>query len=211
MTFNWASENIPAILVCWQPGYEAGNALADVITGAVNPSGKLPVTFPRSAGQIPLYYNALSTGRPQQQKGQMWTSGYLDESTTPAYPFGYGLSYTTFAYSDVKLNKSQLKPGETLEVSVNVSNTGKVAGEEVVQLYIRDLSADVARPVKELKGFRKVKIDAEGNQTVTFRLTENDLAYWNRDLKIKADPGRFKVFVGGNSRDVKEAEFDLVR
>lgn len=211
MTFQWASENIPAILVCWQPGFEAGNALADVITGAVNPSGKLPITFPRSLGQVPIYYNSLSTGRPQQQQGQMWTSGYLDASTTPAYPFGYGLSYTTFSYSDIRLNKTQLKPGETLEVSVTVTNTGKVAGEEVVQLYIRDLSADIARPVKELKGFEKIKIDTYGNKVVTFRLTEKDLSYWNQNLKFKADPGKFKVFVGGNSRDVKEVEFELVK
>lgn len=211
MTFQWAMENIPAIIVCWQPGFEAGNALADIVTGAVNPSGKLPVTFPRSVGQVPLYYNALSTGRPRQQEGQMWTSGYLDASNTPAYPFGYGLSYTTFSYSDIKLNKTQLKPGETLEVSVTVTNTGKYAGEEVVQLYIRDLSADIARPVKELKGFEKIKLDTYGNQVVTFRLTEKDLSYWNNNLKFKADPGKFKVFVGGNSRDVKEAEFELVK
>ncbi len=211
MTFQWASDNIPAIIVCWQPGFEAGNALSDIVTGAVNPSGKLPITFPRSLGQVPIYYNALSTGRPQQQQGHMWTSGYLDESTTPAYPFGYGLSYTTFSYSDIRLNKTQLKSGETLEVSVTVTNTGKAAGEEVVQLYIRDLSADIARPVKELKGFEKIKLDTYGNQTVTFRLTEKDLSYWNQELKFKADPGRFKVFVGGNSKDVKEAEFELVK
>lgn len=210
MTFPWAMENIPAIVVCWQPGFEAGNALADIVTGAVNPSGKLPITFPRSVGQVPLYYNALSTGRPQQQQGQMWTSGYLDAPATPAYPFGYGLSYTTFSYSDIRLNKTQLKQGETLEVSITVTNTGKYAGEEVVQLYVRDLSADIARPIKELKGFEKIKLDTYGNQVVTFKLTEKDLSYWNNDLKFKADPGKFKVFVGGNSRDVKEAEFELV-
>lgn len=211
LVFPWAMENIPAILVCWQPGYEAGNALADIVTGKVNPSGKLPITFPRSLGQVPIYYNALNTGRPQQQQGQMLTSGYLDSPTSPAYPFGYGLSYTTFSYSDIKLNKSQLRPGETLEVSVTVTNTGKYAGEEVVQLYIRDISADIARPVKELKGFEKIKLDLYGNKVVTFKLTEKDLSYWNNELKFKADPGRFKVFVGGNSRDVKEAEFELLR
>jgi beta-glucosidase len=211
LTFAWAMENIPAILVCWQPGFETGTALADIVTGAVNPSGKLPVTFPRSLGQVPIYYNALNTGRPQQQQGQMWTSGYLDSPTSPAYPFGYGLSYTTFSYSDVRLNKSQLKSGETLEVSVTVTNTGKLAGEEVVQLYIRDIAADIARPVKELKGFEKIKLDTYASQTVTFKLTEKDLSYWNNELKFKADPGKFKVFVGGNSRDVKEAEFELVR
>ena len=211
LTFAWATENVPAILVAWQPGFETGNALMDVLTGKVNPSGKLPVTFPRSVGQVPIYYNALSTGRPQQQQGQMWTSGYLDLTPSPAYPFGYGLSYTTFGYSDVKLSKSQIKSGETLEVSVTVTNTGKVAGEEVVQLYIRDIAADIARPVKELKGFEKIKLDTYASKTVTFKLTEKDLSYWNNELKFKADPGKFKVFVGGNSRDVKEAEFELVR
>lgn len=211
LTFSWATDNIPAILVAWQPGFETGNALMDVLTGRVNPSGKLPVTFPRSVGQVPIYYNALSTGRPQKQQGQMWTSGYLDLTPSPAYPFGYGLSYTTFGYSDLKLSKSRIKSGETLEVSVTVTNTGKVPGEEVVQLYIHDPAADIARPVKELKGFEKIKLDTYASQTVTFQLTEKDLSYWNNELKFKADPGKFKVFVGGNSRDVKEAEFELVR
>ncbi len=211
LTFSWAYENIPAILVCWQPGFETGTALADIVTGAVNPSGKLPVTFPRSEGQIPIYYNSLNTGRPQQQQGQMWTSGYLDSPTSPAFPFGYGLSYTSFVYSDVRVNRTKMKSGETLEVSVTVTNTGKLAGEEVVQLYIRDLSADIARPLKELKGFEKIKLNTTESKTVTFKLTEEDLAYWNNELKFKADPGKFKVFVGGNSRDVKEAEFELVK
>ncbi len=211
LTFPWADENVQAILVAWQPGFETGNALADVVTGRVNPSAKLPVTFPRSVGQVPLYYNHLNTGRPQAQQGQMWTSGYLDQSTEPAYPFGYGLSYTTFTYSNLKVNKAQPKVGETVEVSVNVTNSGSVAGEEVVQLYIRDVAADIARPVKELKGFEKIKLNPAESRTVTFRLTEKDLSYWNNDLKFKADPGKIQVFVGGNSRDVKEAEFELVR
>lgn len=211
LTFPWADENVQAILVAWQPGFETGNALSDVVTGRVNPSGKLPVSFPRSVGQVPLYYNHLNTGRPQQQQGQMWTSGYLDLSTTPAYPFGYGLSYTTFSYSDVKINKSQMRAGETIEVSATVTNTGSVIGEEVVQLYIHDVAADIARPVKELKGFEKIKLEPAASRTVTFRLTEKDLSYWNQDAKFKADPGKFQVFVGGNSRDVKSAEFELVR
>jgi beta-glucosidase len=211
MVFDWASTNVPAILVAWQPGFEAGNALADIVTGKVNPSGKLPVTFPRAVGQIPLYYNHLNTGRPQERQGQLWTSGYLDQSAQPAYPFGYGLSYTTFSYSDIKLNKTQLKVGETVEVSVTVTNTGDQAGEEVVQLYTRDLAADIARPVRELKGFEKIKLNKGESRTITFRLAENDLAYWNNAVKWKADPGKFKVFVGGNSRDTKEAEFELLR
>jgi len=211
LVFDWASQNIPAILVAWQPGFETGNALADVLTGKVNPSGKLPVTFPRSLGQVPIYYNHLNTGRPQQQQGQMWTSGYLDSPTSPAYPFGFGLSYTKYSYSNFKLNKSQYKMGETVEVSITVTNTGDQAGEEIVQCYTRDLAADIARPVKELKGFEKIKLNAGESRVVTFRLTEKDLSYWNNELKWKADPGKFKVFVGGNSRDVKEGEFELVR
>lgn len=209
LTFAWANENIESILVAWQPGYETGNALVDILTGKVNPGGKLPVTFPRSLGQVPLYYNALNTGRPQERQGQMWTSGYLDSPTTPAYPFGFGMSYTTFAYDAPKVNKSKIKAGETLEVSVTVTNTGKVAGSETVQCYIRDLVADIARPVKELKGFEKINLTPGEKRTVVFKLTENDLAYWNGDLTRKADSGKFKVFTGGNSRDVQETEFLL--
>lgn len=211
LVFDWASQNIPAILVAWQPGFETGNALADVLTGKVNPSGKLPVTFPRSLGQVPIYYNHLSTGRPQQYPGEVWTSGYLDAPTTPAYPFGFGLSYTTFSYSNLKLAKSQYKMGETVEVSITVTNTGGLAGEEVVQCYTRDLTADISRPVKELKAFEKIKLNAGESRVVNFRLTEKDLSYWNHELKWKADPGKFKVFVGGSSVDVKEGEFELVR
>ena len=209
LVFPYATENIPAILVAWQPGFEAGNALTDVLTGKVNPSGKLPVTFPRSGGQIPLYYNHLGTGRPQQQFGQMWTSGYLDLPNTPAYPFGYGLSYTTFAYSDLKLNTSSLAAGETLEVSVTVTNTGKVAGREVVQCYTRDLFADISRPLKELKRFEKINLAPGESRTVTFQLSQKDLGYWNDQAKFKTDPGKFQVFVGGNSAEVKSADFEL--
>ena len=211
LVFDWANQNIPAILVAWQPGFETGNALADVLTGKVNPSGKLPVTFPRSLGQVPIYYNHLNTGRPQQYPGQMWTSGSLDSPTSPAYPFGFGLSSTKFSYSSLSLAKSQYKIGEMVEVSVTVTNTGEMAGEEIVQCYTRDIAADIARPVMELKGFDKIKLNAGESRVVTFRLTEKDLSYWNNDLKWKADPGKFKVFVGGNSRDVKEADFELVR
>lgn len=211
LVFSKASERAQAILVAWQPGFEAGNALADVLTGKVNPGGKLPMTFPRNVGQVPMHYNQLNTGRPQEKQGTMWTSGYLDSPVTPAYPFGFGLSYTSFSYSDVSLNKQQLKFGETLEVSVTVTNTGDVAGEEVVQLYIHDIAADIARPVKELKGFEKVKLAKGERRTVTLKLTDKDLAYWNNTPEFKADPGRFEVFVGGNSRDVKSAAFELVR
>jgi beta-glucosidase len=209
MDFKLAAEKAQSILVAWQPGYEAGNALADVLTGKVNPSGKLPMTFPRSVGQVPIHYNHLNTGRPQQNFGQMWTSGYLDQPSTPAYPFGFGLSYTKFSYSKISMSKSVYKKGETVDVTVTVTNTGDVAGEEVVQLYIRDMSADISRPVKELKGFQKIRLEKGQSKIVSFRLSEKDLSYWNRDLKFKADSGTFKVFVGGNSRDVQEASFEL--
>lgn len=209
MDFKLAAEKAQSILVAWQPGYEAGNALADVLTGKVNPSGKLPMTFPRSVGQVPIHYNHLNTGRPQQNFGQMWTSGYLDQPSTPAYPFGFGLSYTKFSYSKISMSKSAYKRGETVDVSVTVTNTGDVAGEEVVQLYIRDMSADISRPVKELKGFQKIRLEKGQSKIVSFRLNEKDLSYWNRDLKFKADPGTLKVFVGGNSRDVQEMSFEL--
>lgn len=209
LAFPWAMENLPAILVAWQPGFEAGNALADVLTGRVNPSGKLPVTFPRNTGQIPMYYNHLNTGRPQQTFGEMWTSGYLDVPNTPAYPFGFGLSYTTFAYSGLKLSKSAIGMDETLEVTVTVRNTGKVSGAEVVQCYIRDLSADISRPLKELKGFEKVALAPGEQRAVTFRLSSKDLAYWNQAGKFKTDPGKFKVFVGGNSAEVLEGDFEV--
>lgn len=211
LVFDWASQNVPAILVAWQPGFEAGNALADVLTGKVNPSGKLPVTFPKNLGQVPVYYNQLNTGRPQTQQGQMWTSGYLDAPVTPAYPFGYGLSYSNFSYSNMKIGKTQYKMGEVVEVSITVTNTSNVTGEEVVQCYIRDIAADIARPIKELKGFEKIKIGPGESRVVTFRLTEKDLSYWNHEARFKADPGKFKVFIGGNSRDVKELDFELIK
>lgn len=209
MDFKLAAEKVQSIVVAWQPGYEAGNALADVLTGKVNPSGKLPMTFPRSVGQVPIHYNHLNTGRPQQNFGQMWTSGYLDQPSSPAYPFGFGLSYTKFSYSKISMSKSAYKRGETVDVTVTVTNTGDVAGEEVVQLYIRDMSADISRPVKELKGFQKIRLEKGQSKIVSFRLSEKDLSYWNRDLKFKADAGTFKVFVGGNSRDVQEMSFEL--
>lgn len=210
LVFDWATQNVPAILLAWQPGFEAGNALADVLTGKVNPSGKLPVTFPANLGQVPIYYNQLNTGRPQQP-GKVWTTRYLDGPVTPAYPFGFGLSYSNFSYSNVKVSKPQYKMGETVEASITVRNNGDRAGEEVVQCYIQDVSADISRPVKELKGFEKINIGAGESRVITFRLTEKDLSYWNNEAKFKADPGKFKVFIGGNSRDVLEADFELIK
>lgn len=209
MTFEWSSENIPAILVGWQPGFETGNALADVITGKVNPSGKLPVTFPRKVGQVPIYYNHLRTGRPQTSFGAPFTSGYLDVPATPAYPFGYGLSYTEFEYSNISIVKPVLEKGEALTASVSVTNTGAVAGSEVVQCYIQDITADVARPVKELKRFLKINLQPGETKKIQLKITSDDLSYWDYNLLFKVDPGKFKLFIGGSSEAVKEAEFEI--
>ncbi|MCE7865064.1 MAG: beta-glucosidase BglX [Bacteroidetes bacterium CHB5] len=210
LVLNWENANVPAILNVWFGGSEAGDAIADVLFGAVNPSGKLTTTFPQNVGQIPLYYAHKNTGRPLSGPWfQKFQSNYIDVSNDPLYPFGFGLSYTTFAYNDVKLDKSSITPAQTLTVSVDVTNTGKYDGAEVVQLYVRDWVGSVTRPVKELKAFEKVMIKAGETKTVTFQLTKEDLSFYNYDLNWVAEPGEFSVFVGGNSRDVKEAKFTL--
>ena len=209
LTLEWESKNVPAILEAWQPGTEAGNAVADVLFGDYNPSGKLTMSFPINVGQIPVYYNQLPTGRPATKTNEMWKSGYADISNNALYPFGYGLSYTTFSYSDLSLSKTSFGSGENIEASVTVTNTGQREGEEVVQLYIRDLVADVSRPVKELRGFEKIKLNPGESKKVTFKLTEEDLKYWNAELQYKADAGDFKVMVGPNSMELKEKTFSF--
>ncbi|MEO6684059.1 MAG: fibronectin type III-like domain-contianing protein, partial [Ginsengibacter sp.] len=190
-----------------------GHAIADVLFGEVNPSGKLPSTFPRNVGQIPIYYNHFNTGRPLPQGGwfQKFRSNYLDVPNEPLYPFGYGLSYTTFEISAPKLSKTTMTPSENITVSVEVRNTGSKAGEEVVQMYIRDMVGSIIRPVKELKGFQKVMLKAGETKTLTFTITEETLKFYNADLKHVAEPGDFKVFVGNSSANVKEADFKLVQ
>jgi beta-glucosidase len=199
-----------AILQVWHPGVEAGNAIADVLFGDYNPSGKLTMTFPRNVGQIPIYYAHRNTGRPQDgDEFQKFKSNYLDSPNSPLFPFGYGLSYTTFEYSDVSLSSTTVSTGETLEVKVTVTNTGDYDGEEVVQLYIRDVVAGVTRPVKVLKGFQKIFLKAGESKEVHFTLSEEDLKFYNYDLDYVAEPGEFIVFVGTSSQDVKEARFVL--
>jgi beta-glucosidase len=199
-----------AILQVWHPGVEAGNAIADVLFGDYNPSGKLTMTFPRNVGQIPIYYAHRNTGRPQDgDEFQKFKSNYLDSPNSPLFPFGYGLSYTTFEYSDVSLTSTTVSTGETLEVKVTVTNTGDYDGEEVVQLYIRDVVAGVTRPVKVLKGFQKIFLKAGESEEVHFTLSEEDLKFYNYDLDYVAEPGEFIVFVGTSSQDVKEARFVL--
>ncbi|GGH18644.1 beta-glucosidase BglX [Pedobacter zeae] len=211
LALNWEQENIQAILNVWFPGSEAGSAIADVLFGDVNPSGKLSTTFPQNVGQVPLYYAHKNTGRPLAEGKwfEKFRSNYLDVSNDPLYPFGFGLSYTTFAYSNIKLSSNTLTKGKSITASVTLSNTGKYDGKEVVQLYIQDLVGSITRPVKELKGFQKVNLKAGESKTITFNISENDLKFYNSDLKFAAEPGDFKVFIGTNSHDVKEASFTL--
>jgi len=211
MTLKWEQEHVPAILNVWFGGTEAGYAIADVLFGDVNPSGKLSTTFPQNIGQVPLFYNHKNTGRPLSEGKwfQKFRSNYLDVSNDPLYPFGFGLSYTSFSYSDIKLSSPSMKAGQKISASVTVTNTGNKTGKEVVQLYIRDLVGSSTRPVKELKGFQKIELKSGESKVVSFEITVNELKYYNYDLKYVAEPGDFKVFIGGNSRDVKEAGFKL--
>ncbi|MGN6533568.1 MAG: beta-glucosidase BglX [Ginsengibacter sp.] len=210
MTLSWEDANVPAILDTWFGGTEAGNAVADVLFGNYNPSGKLTVTFPRNVGQIPIYYNHFNTGRPfHPGDSPKFKSDYLDVENTPLYPFGYGLSYTTFSYSDISLSNKTLKANGKITASVTVTNTGTVAGKETVQLYIRDMVGSIVRPVKELKGFQQITLAAGESKKVSFTISVNDLKFYNNDLKYVYEPGDFKVFIGTNSRDVKDADFKL--
>ncbi|WP_304517178.1 beta-glucosidase BglX [Cecembia rubra] len=204
MALKWEAENIPSILNVWFAGSEAGDAIADVLFGKVNPSGKLTATFPQNVGQIPIFYNHKNTGRPlpEGQWFQKFRSNYLDVSNDPLYPFGFGLSYTEFQYGDIQLNKKELRGDEVLKISVEVRNTGKYDGAEVVQLYVRDREASVTRPVKELKGFKKVFLKTGESQTVNFELKQDDLKFYNYDLDFVFEPGEFDIMLGSNSRDL---------
>jgi beta-glucosidase len=198
-----------SILHVWHAGTEAGNAIADVLFGNYNPSGKLTASFPVNVGQVPIYYNRKNTGRPSADNSPKFQSNYLDAPNAPLFPFGYGLSYTTFSYGNISLNKTSIKSTETITASITVTNTGRYDGEEVVQLYIRDLVGSITRPLKELKGFQKVMLKTGESKTVNFTIGVNDLKFYNSDLKWVAEPGDFQVFIGGNSRDVKEASVKL--
>ncbi len=212
LALKWESENVPAILNVWFAGSEAGYAVADVLFGDINPSGKLTTTFPQTIGQVPIYYSQKNTGRPLGDGNwfQKFRSNYLDVNNDPLYPFGFGLSYTNFEYSNVSLNKNSMTQNGSITASVTVRNSGSRDGAEVVQLYIRDMVGSITRPVKELKGFQKIELKAGESRTVTFTITTNELKFYNSDLKFVAEPGDFKVFIGGNSRDVKEAGFKLL-
>lgn len=208
LTLSWEDANMNAILETWFSGTMAGDAITDVLFGDASPSGKITMTFPRNTGQIPIYYNHKNTGRPIREN-EKYTGKYLDVSNEPLYPFGYGLNYTEFAYGDIRLSSNKLVSGGKITASVTVTNTGKRPGTETVQLYIRDLIGSITRPVKELKGFKQITIQPGKSETVSFEITENDLKFYNAALKYEAEPGDFTVFIGGNSRDVKQVNFTL--
>jgi beta-glucosidase len=206
------NETVPAILNTWFAGSEAGSAIADVLFGDVNPSGKLSATFPRSVGQVPIYYNQKNTGRPlgnKDGKFEKFRSNYIDERNEPLYPFGFGLSYTTFKYSNLKISSEKMNVNDTVKVSVDVTNDGNYDGKEVVQLYIRDLVGSVTRPIKELKGFQKIFLKKGETQIVTFEISEETLKFYNSELQFAAEPGAFEAFVGTNSDTDMKVVFEL--
>jgi len=209
LILEWASDHVPAIVETWFLGIEAGNATADVLFGDVNPSGRLPVTFPRVLGQIPLYYNHRNTGRPPDPNNK-YTSKYIDVPVTPRYPFGYGLSYTTFAYSNLKLSAARARVSDTLTATVTVTNSGSREGTEVVQLYVRDEVASVSRPVRELKAFKRVTLKPGESRAVELRVALKDLWFIGLDMKPVVEPGAFRVYVGPNSAEGQEATFECI-
>lgn len=200
-----------AILEAWYPGTMGGKAITEVLFGEHNPSGKLPMTFPMNVGQVPLYYYAKNTGRPIYLPNDKYKSKYIDSPNDPLYPFGFGLSYTTFAYSDIKLSADQLSADGFIEASVAVTNSGSFDGNEVVQCYVRDLVGSVTRPVKELKGFEKIYLKAGESKTITFRITPEMLSFHRLDMSYGTEPGDFQLFIGTNSRDLKETTFKLMK
>jgi beta-glucosidase len=209
LTIGWLSENVPAILEAWMGGTEAGNAIADILFGDVNPGAKLPVSIPRSVGQIPIYYNHMNTGRPPVEDVR-WKSKYQDLPSSPLYPFGYGLSYTQFRLTNLAVSAPTIRPDGRINVSVEVENVGRRAGDEVVQLYIRDIAASRTRPVRELKGFRRISLQPGARQKVEFTLTPAELGFFNREERFVVEPGEFKVFVGDSSEGGLESSFTVI-
>ena len=205
LIFNWTADHVPAILYTWWLGSEAGNAIADVVFGDCNPSAKLPMTFPRSEGQLPIYYNYLNTGRPAPDNNDFvsnYRSGYIDLQKSPRFPFGFGLSYTTFKYDALKLSARNMTANQTIDVSFTLTNTGKRAGEEVSQLYIRDLVGSVVRPVKELKDFQKVSLEPGESKTIHFTIDKQKLSFYNSKLEWVVEPGTFDLMIGSSSADI---------
>jgi beta-glucosidase len=209
LAIPWAAKNIPAIVEAWQLGTQAGNAIAQVLYGDYNPSGKLPMSFPRNLGQCPIYYNHYSTGRPENIEKNVFWSHYSDVENTPQFHFGFGLSYTTFEYKNLKLDKTSFAKGELIKISVEVSNTGNYDGKEVVQLYIQDVAASLARPVKELKGFELVDLKKGETKTIRFTLTDKELGFFDNDGNYLVEGGTFRIMVGGSSDTGLESSFEL--
>lgn len=209
LAFPWAAEHIPAIVEAWQLGTQTGNAVAQVLYGDYNPSGKLPMSFPRNVGQCPIYYNLYNTGRPTDKDQNVFWSHYSDVEKTPLYPFGYGLSYTSFAYKNLKIAKPSFQKGEKIEISVDVTNTGNFDGKEIVQLYINDPAASIVRPVKELKGFELIELKKGETKTVHFTLTDKEIGFYDNDGKFLVEPGIFNVMVGWNSNEGLTTKFEL--
>jgi beta-glucosidase len=205
------NEFATAMIVTWHAGIEAGNAIADVLFGNYNPSGKLSATFPRNIGQVPIYYNSKNTGRPSAPNSPKFQSNYLDVPNTPLFPFGYGLSYTSFSYADFLINKKEMNASEKITASVTVTNNGNYDGEEVVQLYIRDVVGSITRPLKELKGFQKVFLKKGESKKIAFTIAIDDLKFYNYNLKWVAEPGDFEVMIGTNSEQVSKANFKLLK
>ena len=209
LTINWLAENAPAILETWFAGTQGGHAIADALFGDVNPGGKLPVTFPRSVGQVPIYYGQKSTGRPPDA-GNKYTSKYLDVAWTPLYPFGYGLSYTQFQLSNLQLSAPRIRRDGRLTVSVEIANTGRRAGDEVVQVYVRDMAASRTRPLRELKGFERVTLQAGERRRLNFTLGAEHLGFYDREMRYTVEPGAFRLMVGTSSASGLEASFEVV-
>ena len=212
LVLNWAQEHIPAIVEAWHLGTESGNAIAEILYGDYNPSGKLPMSFPRSVGQMPLYYNYKNTGRPGADgadAGSVFWSHYGDEKNSPLYPFGYGLSYTTFEYSEIQISSSSLSMNTEIQASVVLKNTGKYKGKEVVQLYIKDHYASTIRPVKELKGFDLIELKPGESRKVTFVIDAELLQFYSARKIWEAEPGAFSLFIGSNSSTKRMVDFEL--
>ncbi len=210
LTIPWAAKHIPAIVETWQLGSQAGHAVAEVLYGDYNPSGKLSTTFPKDVGQIPIYYNHKRTGRPVNVAKNVFWSHYSDVDTLPLYPFGYGLSYTSFHYENLWINKDEYTLGEPIHISIDVTNTGKVKGKEVVQLYIHDVFSSLIRPVKELKGFQLIAFESQETKTVRFTLEQDDLGFYDAEGNYSVELGDFKVYIGGDSTTNLHATFTLV-
>jgi beta-glucosidase len=202
---NSLAENANAILEAWLPGEEGGAAIADILFGDANPGGKLPMTFPRSVGQVPIFYNAKPAGTKSH-----WYVDYVSEKVSPLYPFGHGLSYTSFEYRDLVIKQNHARLGEIIDISLNVRNTGTVAGEEVVQLYTRDEFASIPRPIKELKGYQRLKLDPGETRKITFHLPVNQLAFYNLDMDLVIEAGRIDIMLGSSSEDIRLCgEFEI--